>query len=230
MCRLIGIEGCSKIDKKVQENIWREFFDLSKNGCVPKTVEAGHRDGYGVVGYKQGAIAFYYRSEVAPYEDKNLENILELLVSMDLDLAMGHLRKATKGQRSVENNQPFIKEELAFATNGTIHFPELGDGDNDSKILFNNLVVNRNVDEVLQGLTGVDYTSATLLFTDGNKISAARWFNQEHEVANELDFNSYYTLYKTVGNDFRIFSSEVTSSFENLEADSVLIDNKTVEK
>lgn len=229
MCRLIGIEGCANIEKNTQEQIWIEFFDLSKNGCVPKTVEKGHSDGYGVVGYRQGAVALYYRSELPPYEDTNLESLINLIVTLDLDLALGHLRKATKGSRTIENNQPLLNGKLSFATNGTIRFPELAEGENDSRVLFKQLIDNNNIEEVLKNLEVIEYTSATLLFTDGSKISAARWFNEKNSMAEKLDYNSYYTLYKTEGEGFKIFSSEITAGLKRLNAETTLLENHTVE-
>lgn len=228
MCRLIGIEGYLNIEQEIRKQILSEFFDLAEHGCVPKGIEKGHNDGYGIVGYKQGVIALYYRSNKSPQEDKNYGKVLESIVGMDLDLAIGHLRKATKGGNAIENNQPLINDRFAFATNGTIHFPELNDSENDSRLFFQKLTKNSDINAVLQNIEKLDYTSATLLFSDGKKISAARWYNANNARAKDMDFNAYYTLFESRGSGFRIFSSQITSAFSLLNIQSELLQNYSI--
>ncbi len=193
---------------------------------MPKTVEPGHNDGYGVLAFRDGAMNYYYRTVESPEADANLPALIDILSSMDADLVMGHLRKATKGKKEVVNNQPFVKDNFGFATNGTVNFPGLGADENDSQYFFDKIITD-GTEATLAEISNLGYTSATFILTDGKKLSAARWFNEQFPNAKELDFDSYYTLYKLENEDFRIFASEVTPSLRLLEADPILLGNQT---
>ncbi len=230
MCRLIGIKGYSNLELENRSKILTEFFDLSKNGCVPKTISQGHSDGYGIVAYKNGSIIFYYRNSLPPYQDKNFPSILNSLSTLNADFVMGHLRKATKGENHATNNQPFILSDNSFGTNGTVHFPSLRDGENDSRLLFEKLLNENDVEKTLASLSTIDYTSATLLLFDGKEFTAARWFNEDNLNAQKFDFNCYYTLFVTGGDKIEIISSEITESIKNLNLESRLLENYSIYK
>ena len=136
MCELLGMSFNQLINPKV---FFKEFQKRGKN----------NPDGWGIAVYKNKKVlikkeAINALSSDFLTEKKNLENILSKII-------IGHLRKKSQGEASLNNTHPFFKElngkDYIFAHNGGISsykkiklkyfFPK---GDTDSEYIFCHLL------------------------------------------------------------------------------------------
>lgn len=111
MCELLGME-CN-----VPTDIVFSFTALSLRGGL----KGPHGDGWGLALYEGRAARVFLEPESAarsPLADFVRKNPIKTL------LAVAHVRKRTRGPRSLENTHPFVRElwgrHFVFAHNGTV--------------------------------------------------------------------------------------------------------------
>src|SRR2546427_467427 len=100
MCRMLAYQTREPQNTKLLLAVLKEFRTLADKGCVPAKEKpgSGHHDGWGVVLYKEGAPAFYYRSAKSARDDyEGHEMALSAVKKIDPQMLLIHLRKASSG-------------------------------------------------------------------------------------------------------------------------------------
>ena len=207
MCRLLGVvpKGASSVDPHLLEL----FRGLALKGMVKPGSAPGHCDGWGIVAW--GIFSPYYlgREPVDASSDPKYEEAISKIRNGSLTSPMiAHLRKASIGTKRVENTHPFVRENWAFAHNGTIRKLNLKDS-TDSEWFFNCVIdelkscnrdpitaIARQVEAVREVYR---YSSMNFLLSDGLTLYAYR---------DCLDNPEYYTMFYTKTKDAFVVCQE----------------------
>jgi predicted glutamine amidotransferase len=205
----------------LQKDLFSAFKRLSETGAVPATAQtAGHKDGWGISIYDRGQPRYLGRESTDPLKDSGYDLAVEDIGRLHSQIVLGHLRKASCGDNSIENTQPFICSPWSFAHNGTVYSPALNriGNENDSRAYFRTLVdqlpssnvetaLAAGVKELRRNIThngdesGQTYSSLTCLLSDGTSIYALRDFSDEAE-------RGYYTMYYSLWEEGIVFCQE----------------------
>lgn len=234
MCRLLAFSFTGNTKQQEKIDCISSFRKLATSGMVPKTIESGHHDGWGISLYS---------------EDIELPNIYKSILSADTDNSfidedflkeniaqsgLVHLRKKTVGENSLVNTHPFTEGIYSFIHNGTV---ERGDGPyrelnslckgvTDSEKLFRRFLQireNKNtLDAYVEMLvtTKVKYPTFTAINTilhDENHIYISRILNTDNPSYIPLDLENYYTLYIGKSVDGDIVVSSEKNKYKNIE-------------
>ena len=212
MCRLIGIVGTHPLPVR---DVLDAFFPLGTEGHVKCTMTPGHQDGWGLSGYSmKRAVYFGRRAEPVTGDKNQFESATEKAAKSQSPLVIGHLRKASAGERDVANSHPFHSHDWIFAHNGTVFGATAslpltdGDpqGDTDSERLFFWILEQiRNEDDRTEALVdllkkarpALVYSALNFLMTDGKQLWAYRDFGDKRFDSGETleEREKYYTLY-----------------------------------
>lgn len=215
MCRMLALIA----SKPLSIGYLQDFRRLAEVGRVSGSAKTlGHKDGWGVVhidghptylGRKalqndgaveaNAATSQGYSRVCAGIGDSGLKGIF-----------LVHLRKASSGEKVLENTAPFIDGDWVFSHNGTVY--ELGsEGVNDSRIFFKMLVekiteLGDTVEGVRAAVSKVrvehKYSSMTFLLSDSRALYAYRDYTRDED---------YYSLrYAAPDDTTLIFSQEET--------------------
>lgn len=197
MCRLLGIVNKAQIEPEIFTN----FKQQCKTGCVKSSSQPGHMDGWGMA-YKSKGEMVIKKSGLSAASDSEFDRIARNAVTSELVIA--HIRKATdpKTKGKAEFAHPFEKENWILAHNGSVRWKEsvkkIYSDLIDTQILLEKLV--ENIKKEKSPFSGVEktivpilehekYTALNFLLTDGKKLIIYRSFDSE-DPENE----SYYSL------------------------------------
>jgi glutamine amidotransferase len=141
-----------------------------------------HGHGWGIGWYEQAGA----RLEKAPGPAQTSEKFRELSSSVNSHVFVCHLRKATCGEQSACNSQPFRYGNWLFGHNGTVDRDRLLqvidddtsslEGDTDSEVYFRWLIrcfADRGLDGLKAGLEfvrGGEFTALNFVASDGEKL------------------------------------------------------------
>lgn len=175
MCQLFAF---SSSNKQNINNELKSFYSASNE----------HPDGWGLASYKDGSLTKYIKQPIEANKSKLCEKIINNKV--ESDMALAHIRKATRGVLTILNTHLFMREtrekKWVFCHNGTIdcniwnvnQFKPAGNTDSEKIFctLLNNLPNNSNKNEdiykslekTIEDLT--PYGKLNLIFTDGEKL------------------------------------------------------------
>jgi len=216
MCRMLMSYGM----EEHQKALLIAFRQLSQTGIVPPGAKPGHRDGWGIIAYDHDTPRYLGRRPTSPLDGPEYDATIEAVSNMRPQILLGHLRKASCGENSIENTQPFLRSQWSFAHNGTIWSPgliRLG-AENDSAAYFRTLldgVPSSNIEGHLASTLkkirgdivsctdtpGRNYSSLTCLLSDGSSVYAVRDFSKESD-------SDYYTMYYGVLQTGVVFCQE----------------------
>jgi len=208
MCRILAYSGA--IDDA--NGTLREFRRLAEEGKAPAGESRGHKDGWGIMCYAEGAPKELGRRTGSAIVDELYVNASKEAARLQPRILLAHLRKASPGMRiSLANTQPLQRGPWSFTHNGTIWSPRFrrSSGHSDSVILFERLLENiqrtSNSDTIDQRILkqakqlrslivdnpdskGRTYTSLTFILSDGNSLWALRDYNNDRD-------EDYYTMH-----------------------------------
>ncbi len=217
MCRILAITG--KQNNEFIETALAQFGGLAETGTIPLGSTPGHKDGWGLVGYRNGAITAYEREPVSAASSPLFKTMLQQIAKMNPDITIGHLRKASPGMGSnlLQNTHPFTFQNYSFCHNGTVRNFEtiplqsdslkLRKGTTDSEWLFLKLIELRNtqssqtpidatLSELLKEVRKLSYTAFNVIFSDGKKVVALREVNEKDSAVIDNNLcDNYYTLF-----------------------------------
>jgi len=164
-----------------------------------------HRHGWGIGWYEKGIA----RVEKEPAPAMESQKFVETARSAQSHLFVCHLRKATQGEYTYNNSQPFISGKWIFAHNGTVDREYLKtqlatsqrsiEGETDSEVYFHWLLQNLESGGVYGLKRGIvearkrKFTALNFLLSDGQTVYAY-W---EKEQSAKAPYPDYYQLYYT---------------------------------
>ncbi len=197
MCRMLGVVFRGAFPLSTLSDLRR----LSEVGKIPGYDELGHRDGWGIVSFRNGAPRYLGRSPRPAFLDPSFDSALESVPEVAApNILIGHVRAASKGTATLPNTHPFVIGGLVLGHNGTIEdfFPETTrkpKGETDSERLAL-LVGDRFVEKgelgeamksVIRGeLSEHEFSSAIMLASDGKRLFGYRDYARE-EMADYYD-------------------------------------------
>ena len=205
MCRMLVLVG----NNIPARQFLLKFRDLAENGNIPLGASKGHKDGWGILAKphlvnSQGSI-IYERSTLPAAEDPHFLNTVNRIEKKFSGIILAHLRKASKGNLSIENAHPFQNKPYYFMHNGTIYFPELQGSDSIQyfKSLLNNYTgsIENRFQQFYKTLIQeeIRFSSITSILSDNKTIWAIRCFAKEE---------AYYTLRYRKKSDYTIITQE----------------------
>lgn len=234
MCRILSYAG--EIDDTVATKFLEDFRKLAVCGNVPKGAEKGHRDGWGIVGYKNGTVSFFEKAPQDASANMRYARASERVVLERPEITMTHVRKSSVGKNRKENTHPFVIGDLAFCHNGTIfnkaqlplqkRFRDLIQGETDSELFFlyiiqlyrafhrkTSLAMTKAITQaVVFARENLEYTALNVMLSDGRSLWALREINTDNEVVREKKLMNYYTLYASeTKSDIAICSEKIAS-------------------
>lgn len=220
---MIAVIG--KSDQKQTDTIANELKRLALDGVVPKGVEPGHADGWGVVVFNNGQIVLDQKSIISAAQDPSLVDMKSNPAFLDSTLLIAHLRKASVGAVDINNVHPFEKNGYVFCHNGSIKDSDLivlekydPVGTTDSERLFlwllEKIEGQQDVQTALEKAIETfkkqfKYRALNFILTDGENIWAYRDFDNASEEARQMGLAEYYSLYIGKSRDKVIVSSEI---------------------
>src|SRR3989344_4722125 len=230
MCRLLSI--CGKIKNNTAESILQKFQNLAEYGNVARGVKKGHKDGWGIVVYKNSKPAIIAKNCRSAFEDSEYLKVVKRLQEIKPEIIVAHLRKASVGARSVINTQPFMSGRYSFCQNGTIfnsreislgkRFKLLSKGETDSEKLFlyilqslarykrrDLLSVREAIGEAINYIRkNFDFTALNMIFSDGKYLWALREVNKKNGRVRKMRMTDYYSLFVGINKNYRLVASE----------------------
>lgn len=214
MCRIIAING--KIQQPLLLELLSQFGRLAESGKVRRGTTPGHKDGWGIAGYKDGIISLREKEVASAARSSKFMTAINVLSATSPDLIVGHLRKASVGGNSIENTQPYWLGNLTFCHNGTVNnfkniplspeYAKLRKGTSDSEWLFLRIAESINsqpsmaqqqkIEKIVHEVRTLDYSAFIIILTDGKNVWVLREVNEQNiSVRKDNALDDYYTLF-----------------------------------
>lgn len=231
MCRLFALAG--EISPSETLRALKLTQELSRTGKVPENVTRGHTEGWGMAGYRDGAVMFEKKRKGVAHLDEIFLPAIEKLVAKNPEIVIAHVRKMTKGLVTSRNNHPFIHGPYALAHNGSVentetiplagYFNDGVRGNTDTERIFAYLLQQVYASELRdtswlrsclqQTVTYIrthhDYTGLNLIFSDGKTMWVLRDYNPQNYLVISMDLADYFSLfYEVKGNGSLVVCSE----------------------
>jgi len=215
MCRMIGFAGQ---DAKTLREYLQAFYPLCAKGLVKSGAKPGHRDGWGLAGYRNDEPVYYERrARDASAEPSGWRKATLQTETDPGPIVLAHFRKASVGDRRLENTHPFHRGGWLFCHNGTLDHAEglplkkyRPEGHTDSERLF--LFLLESIEYAGDPVSGLKkafawlqknqpHNSLTSLLTDGKTLFACRSYSDQHLAKGETleERERYYTLWVAGG-------------------------------
>jgi predicted glutamine amidotransferase len=194
MCRLFGLMSQSDVDVQYwMMDAVRPFVGWSEV----------HGHGWGIGWYENGAA----RVAKEPISALGSQKFNETATDAKSHVFVCHLRKATRGEQTYCNSQPYNSGNWVFAHNGTVDREYLItrltndrrtiEGETDSEVYFHWLLhnlENGGVEGLRFGIDEVkkrEFTALNFLLSDGHTLYAY-W---EQSTSAKMPYADYYQLY-----------------------------------
>lgn len=209
----------------VDYDLFEEFADLATRGKAPLGApdERGHKDGWGLACFRDGALAVHMRDVGAATDASKYYGYAWKIAKLNAERAagtclvvLGHLRRASNQAKVAQKwTHPFVEERdgrvWAFQHNGSL-LGETGDPERiDSQVLFGILLdaldgsdhdAVARATEAMRTAALTEYggfTSLTFMLSDGRALHAYRDFERN---------GGYYTLYQDRLGEMIVTASE----------------------
>ncbi len=185
MCRMLGVVYKGNFPNESLIDLRR----VSEIGKIPDEEKLGHRDGWGMVSFRNGSPFYIGRSDKWAAEDPAFESASkDIRLLSRPNILIAHVRALSHGVASIPNTHPFIMDGLVLGHNGTLenfrprtrHMPK---GETDSEILMA-LLADRVQDEknlrtavrslIKEDVADHEFSALILMISDGKKLYAYR--------------------------------------------------------
>ncbi len=185
MCRMMGVVFRGEFPITTL----KDLKHVSAVGRIPDEPRPGHRDGWGIVSFRD-QIPFYVRRSALPAsKDPAFNSALKEIPKLEPpNILIAHVRALSRGVASIANTHPFIMDNIVLAHNGTMldfrpkthHKPK---GETDSELLMallaDRMEETHNMRRAVVSLIREDisknkFSAAILLVSDGQKLYGYR--------------------------------------------------------
>lgn len=198
MCRMVGVV----FRDRFPIGTLTDLRHVSEIGKVTGEKEPGHKDGWGIVSFRNGSPRYIGRSTRPAFIDPSFDSALEDMPELiSPNILIAHARAASAGGATLPNTHPFVVGGIVLAHNGTIkNFNPVTKlkpkGETDSERLL--LVLTDRLEEMgdlrsaLKSLIRDDirqhkFSAAILLVSDGKTLYGYRDYSDARKA-------SYYDL------------------------------------
>ena len=198
MCRMVGVVFRDRFPR----GTLTDLRHVSEIGKVPGEKEPGHKDGWGIVSFRNGSPRYIGRSTRPAFIDPSFDSALEDIPELDSpNILIAHARAASAGGATLANTHPFVVGGIVLAHNGTIkNFDPATKlkpkGETDSErlllVLTDRLEETGDLRSALKSLIRDDirrhkFSAAILLVSDGKNLYGYRDYSDSRKA-------SYYDL------------------------------------
>jgi predicted glutamine amidotransferase len=169
--------------------ILSDLRSISEIGKIPDEEDRGHRDGWGMVSFRDGSPRYIGRSPRPAFLDPSFDSAMEDVPRLaPPNILIAHVRAASKGTATLQNTHPFVVGGIVLGHNGTIEdfhpkTTRIPKGETDSERLA--LLVADRYDEkgdlrealrsvILGELSEHEFSSAIMLASDGKVLCGYR--------------------------------------------------------
>jgi len=212
MCRMVGVV----FRKEFPFSVLRDLRQIAEVGLIPGYEERGHRDGWGMVSFRNGSPDYIVRSPRPMHLDSAFDDALDKIPRLATpNILIAHARAASEGKSSLVNTHPFVVDGIAVAHNGTVtdYRPKTTrapEGETDSERL--SLVIadryqeTRSVQSAMELLVRNDlanhkFSAAIFLVSDGRTLYGYRDYSDDKKA-------DYYDLNLAVSQDHVVLFQE----------------------
>ncbi|HKZ88807.1 MAG TPA: class II glutamine amidotransferase [Thermoplasmata archaeon] len=221
MCRMMGIVS----QGPVYYDLFEEFADLAVHGMCPIGApdERGHKDGWGLVCFQDGALEFHMRDVGSAPAASKYYGYAWKIAKLNVErgpgrslVVLGHLRRASSKERVAQKwSHPFVVERdgraWAFQHNGALLTGTKDPDRIDSQIIFEMLLedLDGGTHEAVARATRAmreralahhgGFTALNFMLTDGSALHVFRDFQMNGE---------YYTMYQDHLGEMVVTASE----------------------
>jgi len=168
---------------------------VAEDGQVPEAGDEppGHRDGWGMWSFMHGSPRLVGKSVRPAHVDRSFDSAMEDVGKLERpNILVAHVRRGSRGGRTLENAHPFVSGNIVFAHNGTVkgfepHTTRRPKGDTDSERLFMLLLDRMDVTgDIVSALRTVvredipqyEITGLVLMVSDGEKLYGFRSYGE----------------------------------------------------
>jgi len=214
VCRMVGVV----FRREFPMEFLCDLRSVAQHGEVPDRGDepTGHRDGWGIWSFMHGSPRLIGKSVRPAHVDESFDSALDDVHKLERpNILIAHVRRGSKGGRTLENTHPFASGNIVFAHNGTVkefepHTTRRPKGDTDSEKLFMLLMDRMDATgDVVSALSSVvredvpqyKYTGLVLMISDGMRLYCYRDFGE-----GEADW--YYDLKLVQGKDCVVLFQE----------------------
>jgi len=193
MCRMVGVV----FKDRFPLGTLIDLRHVAEVGKIPGVKELGHRDGWGIVSFRNGSPRYIGRSVRPAFLDPSFDSALEDIQELDSpNILIAHARAASAGGASLPNTHPFVVDGIVLGHNGTIKdFNPLTKlrpkGETDSELLL--LVLAEKMEEVgdlrtalrsliLDDILTHKFSAAILLVSDGKTLCGYRDYSDSRKA------------------------------------------------
>ncbi|MDD5083691.1 MAG: class II glutamine amidotransferase [Candidatus Moranbacteria bacterium] len=227
MCRILALT--QQLPKLSLATTLIQFGSLAESGLVMEGSEAGHRDGWGMVCYRDGRVVQKAKRATDASKDSSYGQVVEKISAEVPELSMVHLRKQSIGAVAEENTHPFLLDNWSLCHNGTLFGSEsipLSEemkacvrGTSDTERLFLSIMGNLRkisgdpkniragiIDTVAYIRQHHDYVALNILLSDGKKLWALREVNERNALVKGSCSFEYLSLYVAMNSQGKVMA------------------------
>jgi glutamine amidotransferase len=209
---MVGAVFRSQFPLKISEDLRL----VSEVGVIPGYEERGHRDGWGMVSFRNGAPWYIGRSPRPMHLDPSFDAAIREISRLEVpNILITHARAASEGVSSLVNTHPFVINNLVVAHNGTLsdYHPTTvrkPKGETDSErlalVLAEEYEASGSVQSAIEHVVrndfaDHDFSAAILLLSDGRSLYGYRDYSDEKKA-------DYYDLRLWVSEDSAVLFQE----------------------
>lgn len=218
MCRMIGVV----FRREFPMGSLIDLREVARTGEIPGKEVPGHKDGWGIVSFRNGSPLYVGRSSRPIFLDDSYDSAREDVSKIRApNILIAHARALSTGTPTIPNTHPFIIDGIALCHNGTVRGVKFqtrhaAKGETDTEKLLARLVDRAEVsgdleesikDLILKDIHSLAYTAAIMFISDGKKLYAFRDFSSGKSA-------EYYDLKMAMGSDCIAFFQETRMGYE----------------
>ena len=225
MCRICTYVG--KVDREIINEICETMLKVSRHDTIGilSGIDDYHPDGWGIYATCRD-VELYFRSSKPIYEDEDtFKNIVKTLCKFEKLLTIMHIRAASEGEPiGFEHSHPYMIDfgnvKVVLAHNGavkkidildSIGMPYLKDYVTDSKALsiYIAYMLNKgkNIDDIIIEIMEKYTKTALMTSIYIRDLNSRKLVITSHITERARRRESYYRLYKVIGDEFTIYMS-----------------------
>ena len=218
MCRMVAIAFRREFPMRVLSDL----RDVARTGVIPGEPHPGHKDGWGIVSFRNGAPLYVGRSSRPIFNDESFDSAREDVFNIKgPNILVAHARALSSGAATIPNTHPFVMDGIVMCHNGTVWDVKFQPrhavkGETDSEKLLARLAdrVEESgdlrgsiTDLVLKDIHSHNYSAAIMFISDGRQLFAYRDFRPGRSP-------EYYDLKMAVLPDSVAFFQETKAGYE----------------
>src|SRR4030067_39065 len=218
MCSMVGVV----FRREFPMGSLIDLREVARTGMIPDEESPGHKDGWGIVSFRNGSPLYVGRSSRPIFLDESFESARRDVLRIPApNILIAHARALSTGTATIPNTHPFIIDGTALCHNGTVKNLEFQTrhavkGETDSERLLARLTdrveeggdLEKSIKDLIsEDIHTREYSAAIMFISDGRKLYAYRDFSPGRS-------GEYYDLMMVASADSVGFFQETSMGYE----------------